>query len=92
MYNESQSQDSFEWRDFRVHKKALGSISCRQNFQVGTFLVRKKVVKNLSVQNGKEVNVDVVVIDQVNSRCSTNIDSCSISFSLTNVPRLFLSG
>ena len=92
MYNESQSQDSFEWRDFRVHKKALGSISCRKNFQGGIFRARKKVVKTLSVQNEKEDNVDVLVIDQVNSRWSTNIDSFSISLSLTNIPRLFLSG
>ena len=69
----------------------MGSKKFQKDFQLSPFLARKKVAKNLNVQSGKVVIVDVVEVDQLNCRLSTNIDSCSISFSLTSIPLLFLS-
>ena len=43
--------------------KALGSKKFQKDFQLSPFLARKKVAKNLNVQSGKVVIVDVVEID-----------------------------
>ena len=74
-----------------MHRKALGSKKFQKDFQLFAFLAKKKVAKNQNVQSGRVVIVDVVEVDQLNCRWSTNIDSCAISFSLTSIPLLFLS-
>ena len=74
-----------------MHRKALGSKKFQKDFQLFAFLAKKKVAKNLNVQSGKVAIVAVAEIDQLNCRWATNIDSCAISFSLINIPLLFLS-